>query len=314
MNLTNLTTVLFLATTACGAVVADSDDPAPSPGGPTFDEPAVDLGDEPTVPSPLLIDAPLAATTPGSLFAMTFAAQSPIVDVIVPEQRTRIDVLEQKFVTATDEEIHLVLELARPTGTFSRVLVSDALQNGGTYTDRVLCGTGQIATFDPRCEPGEPVKREMPITGPITTSQWKLTLIEDSTRQPVGSCISTPNKLSCALPARAGVSYRIMVSAYGFADLWDGSAGFGPYVLGNVPFAGAYASQAEWKCTSFAIVGSSTYCAGRHELVRFTAIDRARLDFDPITVRITANGSVASMPSPALTWDPGNDDVPGSTY
>lgn len=321
MNLTNLTTALFLVTSACGVVVEPSEDPAPTPGGPTFEEPPVGLGDddedeEPTmVPSPLLIEAPRAATTPGSLFAMSFAANSRIVDVVVPEQRSRIDVLEQKIVTATDEEVHLVLELAPPTGTYSRVLVSDAIQNGGTQADRVLCETNGFTTHDPRCEWATPASREQPSSGPITTSQWKLTVIDDVTRTPLAGCIdSGPNKLTCALPARAGASYRIMASAYGFADLWDGSAGFGPYIHVGVPFVGAFATQPEWQCWDFPTSGGNMYCGARYEFVRFTAIDRARLDFDPITVRITANGSATAMATPALSWDPGNDDVPGSTY
>ncbi len=315
MKLTNLTTALLLVTSACGVVVEPSGDPAPSSVGLTGDEPPTDRGDgEPVGPPPLTVSAPRAATTPGSLFAMTFAADSPIVDVIVPEARGRIDVLEQTIVATTDDEIHLVLELARPTGTYWRVLVSDALPTGLTYTDRVLCAANNILTYDPRCEPSAPASSEHARSGSITTAQWRLTLIDDSTHRPVGSCISGPNRLSCALPAKAGASYQITVSAYGFADLWDGTAGVGASTHGGVPFAGAFANMTEWRCTNFATSGSYQYCGTRNEFVRFTALDRARLDFDPITVKITANGTVTAMPSPALSWDPGNDDVPGPTY
>jgi hypothetical protein len=54
------------------------------------------------------------------------------------------------------------------------------------------------------------------------------------------------------------------------------------------------------------------YCATRWEFTRFTAVDRARLDFDPITIRIVANGSATAMASSALTWDAGDDDLPGA--
>lgn len=318
MKMTNLTTALFLLTSACGAVVEPTDDPEPPPGGQPFEEPPVNGHDEETPPvAPvLLIDAPHASNTASSLFAMTFSANYPIENVVVAEQRTRIDVVEQKIVSATAEEIQLVLELAPPTGTYSRVLVTDAIQNGGTYADRVLCESNNIATYDPRCESAAPVARELPSSGPITTSKWTLTVVDEVTGTPLSSCISPgANKLTCVLPARASASYRIIASAYGFADLWDGSVGFGPFAMSGTPFVGSFATQSEWRCWDFPYSGSSVYCGARYEYIRYTAIDRARLDFDPISIRITANGNAAaSMATPALTWDAGNDDVPGPTY
>jgi hypothetical protein len=316
MNLTNLTTALFLVTTACGVVVEPSDDPAPTPGGPTFDEPPTDRGeDEPAPPSPLTIEAPRAAATPGSLFSMTFDSGARITEIVESTERTRIDVVEQKITTVSTEEVELVVELALPTGNYMRTLVSDTVRNGVPYTDHVLCESNGYATYDSRCETADPVAREMPSTGALTASQWKLSVVDDATGTPVWTCTNPgPNKISCVLPARAGVSYRILASAHGFANLWDGSANFGSYALAGVPYFGAPAPQSDWQCWDWRVSGSSMWCAARYEFVRFTAIDRARLDFDPITVRITANGSATAMATPALTWDPGNDDVPGSTY
>src|SRR5665647_934982 len=141
MKLTNLTTAVFLLTTACGAVVEPTEDPGATPGELAFDELPLDgevEAETPPAPPPLLIDAPHASTSASSLFAMTFDANYPIENVVVAEQRAPIDVVEQTIVSATDEKIELVLELGAPTGTYSRVLVSDALQNGGTYADRVV--------------------------------------------------------------------------------------------------------------------------------------------------------------------------------
>ncbi|MBA3452877.1 MAG: hypothetical protein H0T42_07290 [Deltaproteobacteria bacterium] len=313
MKLTNLAPALFMLAAACGVVVDPGEDPAPPSAGPTFEEPAVGREiDEPAVPSPLLIDAPRAATTAGSLFAMTFAAGAPIGDILDPTERTRIDVIEQKFVTVTDQDIELSVELAPPTGSYTRTLVSDTLRNGGTFTDHVLCESNNITTYDPRCETATPLARELPSFGPLTAARWKLTVVDDVTGVPLASCI-TPgtNTIRCVLPGRASASYRIIASAHGFADLWDGSAGFGPFAMAGIPFFGAFAPQSDWLCWDWRVSGTSMWCAARYEYVRFTAIDRARLDFDPITVRITANGSALAMASPALSWDPGNDDLPG---
>ena len=315
MKLTNLTTALFLVTTACGAVVAPSEDPAPTPGVPASEEPPIAGEEPPTAPLPLRIEAPHAATTPGSLFAMTFEAGSRIEDVIAPQERARIDVVEQTIVTVSDQEVQLVVELAPPTGSYSRTLVSDALRNGGTYADRVLCEFDDIWQDDPRCESAAPAARELPSNGPITAAQWKLTVVDDVTGTSISGCVASgPNQLSCVLPARATATYRIVASAYGFANLWDGSAGFGSYAMAGTGFVGAHAPQSEWQCWDFPTAGLAVYCGARYEFIRFTALDRARLDFDPITVRITANGSTAAMATPALIWDAGNDDVPGATY
>lgn len=312
MKLTNLTTALFMLTSACGAVVDPTEDPAPTPGGPTIEEPPVGLLDEPSAPSPLLVDAPRAATTPGSLFSMTFATGAPIADIVDATERMRIDVIEQKIVTVTDQDVQLSVELAMPTGSYTRTLVSDTVRNGGTYVDHVLCESNNIATYDPRCETTPPVARELPSTGALTASRWKLTVVDDVTGAPLASCITpAANRVTCVLPGRASASYRIIASAHGFADLWDGSAGFGPYAMVGVPFFGAVAPQSDWLCWDWRVSGTSMWCAARYEFVRFTAIDRARLDFDPITVRITANGSAVALATPALSWDPGNDDLPG---
>lgn len=321
MKLTNLTTALFiLSTTACGAVVAPDDPTGDLAGNPegAFDEPPVDgdAGEAPMVTPPaLVIEAPRAASTPGSLFAMTFDSGAPIEDVVAQEARGRIDVVEQTITTVRDEEIHLVVELAPPTGTYSRTLVSDVMTNNAPHTDYVLCEQHNVETFDPRCESTRPAPREQPTTGAITTSKWNVTVLDEVTGIPLGSCIgSGVNKVTCSLPARAAARYRIIASAHGFANLWDGSSGFGPFTIGGVGFVGGYSALSEWQCWDWASTPNAFYCANRYEFTRFTAIDRARLDFDPITIRITANGSTLAMATPALIWDAGNDDVPGTAY
>ncbi len=320
MKLTNLTTALLLVTSACGVVVEPADDTAPTTSGSlTGDEPAVGLfEDEPTIPTQppaIMIEAPHAATTASSLFSMTFATNAPVAEIVDTTERSRIDVVEQKITTVSAEEVELSVELAPPTGNYVRTLVSDTLRNGGTFTDHVLCEQNGYATYDSRCETAAPLPRESMTAGALTASRWKLTVVDDATGTPVWSCTSPgPNKLSCVLPARAGVSYRILASAHGFANLWDGSGSFGGYTLGGVGFFGAIAPQYDSQCWDWRVTTNAMYCAARYEFVRFTAIDRARLDFDPITVRITADGTATAMATPALSWDPGNDDVPGSTY
>ena len=39
-----------------------------------------------------------------------------------------------------------------------------------------------------------------------------------------------------------------------------------------------------------------------------------RLSFDPMTVTLTAAGATKQFSSAAMTWDAGNDDLPGAAY
>lgn len=318
MKLSNLTTALLLVTSACGVVV-EPGDPDSTPDGLTGAEPAVGLFDEepaiPTEPPAIAIEAPHAAATPSSLFAISFDTGARLTEVIDFNERGRIDVVEQKITTVSAEEVELLVELAPPTGNYTRTLVSDTMRNGGTYTDHIMCESFGNPTYDSRCETALPLPRDSTSAGAISASRWKLTVVDDATGTPVWSCTNPgPNKVSCLLPARAGVSYRILASAHGFANLWDGNPIFGTFAMGGIPYVGAPATQSDWQCWDWRVTTNAMYCAARYEFVRFTAIDRARLEFDPITVRITANGAATEMATPALSWDPGNDDVPGSTY
>ena len=311
------TALASLLLAACGSVVepdgADPIDPAVA----STDELAVDgRADQPgpatPAPSPILVEAPRPATTERSLFTMSFATNAPIIDVVRAEARARVDVLEQRIVTRTDDEVQLAITLPTPTGTYARTIVSDVGERS-TSTEHVLCEMNGFATFDPRCETAKPTSRALPATGPIVASQWHLWVLDEATGTELTGCDRPgPGQLTCVLPGRALAGYRIIASAHGFADLWDGTPNLGQFVYLGRPFTGAFLPQRAYECWDWRVSGGSMWCTVRHEYVRFQGLDQARLDFDPITVELTADHSVTTMASPAMVWDAGDADLPGA--
>ncbi|MGE0549697.1 MAG: hypothetical protein AB7O24_28830 [Kofleriaceae bacterium] len=265
---------------------------------------------EPASESPLAIEQPGIAQTERSLFSMSFSASDPIRNVIV-KTASPVDVVEQRLVGLTDDEIFVAIELTPPAGTYRRELLNGT-DFGPDDDTPVLCSSNKVATFDPRCETVEPAVYVMPTEGEITASQWAMMLFDDETLEPITTCrIANSWRLDCQLSGGKDAAYRLLVFANGFEQLWDGSAGFAEQEINGTPFLGTIADQREWRCMSWNDTGSSVYCTWNQEYVRFNGIDRLRLELEPIAVRITANGFATTSTTAALTWDSGNADLPG---
>lgn len=314
--LTKLLPVVLVA--ACGQVEGFEDPPiapAPSPGDHAdLDQIGIDPADRalPIPESPLLVDAPAAATTAASLFGMSVRDHARMVSLIDATATPSTDILEQKVVTKTDAPVELVVELSAPRGTYARVISSSTIRNQYPTAERVLCATGQIATFDPRCERATPAPHTTPSAGPIAASRWRVWVMDAQTGAAVTGCEVLGTRLACTLPGRAVAGYRIMASANGFIELWGLPSNPSVRSLDGREFAGA--TDREHMCWDMAPVGSNTYCLTRYDYTRYTAIDRAVLELEPISVTITANGITATQDSPALAWDSGDDDLPGAEY
>lgn len=302
----------FLLLVAC---VPPPNPPLETDAG-TGDDPALEREPntslEPAAPKLLAIDPPQAATGPASLFAATFANGTKMSELVRTDTSPR-DVITQRIVTLTDTEVELAIELPPPTGSFSRTIVSDT-QFLRVVNQSTLCIANGIKLFNPLCEANPPQPGEVTTVGQLAAARWTLSVIDQATQAPVSTCTSPePNRLACRLPARAGVDYRIVASVNGLADLWNDSP-IAETAIGGVPFTGRILSEAVPHCISFFTSGTSLSCLTRNEFTAFEALDRAAIDFDPITVRLTANGAATAMESPALVWDAGNDDAPGTTF
>jgi hypothetical protein len=301
--------------TACGAV---TDDPQPTgtPVASPIDHGELDYGvdiDHTSAPaSPLVIDAPRAATTARSLFQISLGDHARIVSLVGGGAEPLIDVVEQRVVTKDAEPVALDISIAPPTGTFSRVISSDAIRDVYGVTDHVLCENGNIATYDPKCETVTPTPASTPTNGAITAARWRLWVMDEQTGAAVDGCSAIGTQLSCTLPGRAAASYRVVASVDGVGELWGGTGAAAVGAIAGEAFTGATAPQ--YQCWDWMVSGSALYCQVYWKFTRYTAIDRATIDLDPIHIELTAGGITSAADSPALTWDGGDDDLPGATY
>jgi hypothetical protein len=294
--------------TACGAVADD-----PEPTGTRTDHGELDYGvslDDTAAPeSPLVIDAPRAAATARSLFQISLGDHASVVALVGGGAEPQVDVVEQRIVTKDAEPVALDISIAAPTGTFSRVIASDAIREQYQILERVVCENGDIATYDPRCETTAPMPTSTPANGAITALRWRLWVRDEQTGATVDGCSAIGTELGCTLPGRAAAVYRVIASVDGVADLWGGTMAATVGSLAGTGFTGA--THPQYRCTDWETNGD---CRLYWKFTRYTAIDRATLDLDPIHIELTAGGVTSAADSPALTWDGGDDDLPGMTY
>ncbi|MGE0399185.1 MAG: hypothetical protein AB7T06_20915 [Kofleriaceae bacterium] len=325
-----LASILLLS--ACGNIVDETPDPAgdanfdpnidadPKTDGPFGEDAGVPEPDAPPPPPelPFLTETPQAASTPGSLFAVSFA-NAEIRNVIgETSAEARYDILEQRIVTTTADPISVTISITAPTGVYARTIATDTTRNSSQpIGPQVTCATNGVFRFDlPECNTAPPPKSATQASGAITQARWKLSLVNEATNTKVTGCVANGAfSITCALPAGAGVAYKVMLSADGFSQLWNGTAGLTDTVLDGKRFTGVLGAL-EFQCdpSLYEGVGNYEYCYAHWVYNRFTGVDAAALSFDPMTITIAAGGATKQMPSPTLTWDAGNDDLPGAAY
>ena len=279
-------------------------------------------GSDTTPPPPMLpfvIQAPQAATSVTSLFHSTFA-NSEIRDVVLSESAAaRFAILEQHLVTKIDSPIEVTLSITPPAGTFARAVATDTvLANADVTLSHTLCGYNGIDYGEPVCNTVPPPKSISPASGAITAARYNVQLIDDANGEPVAGCIASGTfGLTCVLPARAGAAYTLRLSGDGFAQLWNGFSGLADTTLDGARMSGVIQAH-EFMCAPAAYYSDSfthkDWCDAYYVYNRYTGIDAASLSFAPMTVTISAAGATEALTSPALTWDAGNDDLPGANY
>jgi hypothetical protein len=295
--------VTALFATGCGAMIVDDADP-------TGDlDP---IGIDPTPESPLLIDAPRAATTARSLFQLSLRDHASMVALVGVGGEPQVDVVEQRIVTKHAEPVALDISMTPPSGTFSRIIASDAIREQYQVLDHVLCKNGNIATYDPKCETALPVPVATPTSGALTAARWRVWVMDEQTGAAVDGCSAIGTQLSCTLPGRAVASYRIVGSVDSVAELWGGPGAAAVGSLAGNVFTGA--TQLQYQCWDWSVSGPLVYCEVYWRFTRYAAIKHASLELDPMHIELAADGIASSGDSPALGWDGGIDDLPGTTY
>jgi hypothetical protein len=316
-DLAKLTQIVsLLAVAACGQVSGD-DDPSPEPPGTSHSEAGdLDFGIDPAVPpaaeSPFIIDAPRAATTSTSLFKTTVRDHASVMALIGTGSQPLIDVIEQRIVTKKADPVAISIDIAPPAGDFARVISSDVFRAQYATLERTLCSTGNIATFDPKCETATPTRSSRPGNGALAAPRWRVWVMNEETGVEVSGCSAIGTHLECTLPGRAVVPYRIMASVDSLSELWGASGAPGVHTLEGATFTGARST--EYQCVDWETSGVSDYCRLHWVWTRYTAIDRAGIELEPLRVTISAGDVTSSHDSPALTWDSGDADLPGANY
>ena len=104
----------------------------------------------------------------------------------------------------------------------------------------------------------------------------------------------------------------MLLSVNSLTDLWTGPAPSLVTTSGQT-FTGVLRGD-EYRCVVTAVALGHELCKEADVYTRFIAIDSATMTFAPIDIAITAGGVTERQASPVLTWDAGNDDLPGGNY
>lgn len=237
---------------------------------------------------------------------------SPISKLLTGEGVT---ILGQWITQFADEPIVLSGTTTAITGTYQTSFL-----NGVVYWD-VQDGFFSCEYLD--CiNPPPPAAVPVNVTGQLANAQRTMTVIDLETDQPL-----TPDTTGrFTIPARAaGMAakhYVVFWSISNVTQLRPASTGtFAEYQAGGLTYTGTAPAlrgptclaHTNGTCWRFALGGAT-----------ISAIDSAKLAIDPITVTMMASVSetatphvpyhaaVASFVSEAITWDAGNDDLPGT--
>lgn len=284
--------------------------------------------------APIQVDRLAPAVRPGSLSTFSLADDSRISQLVEPG--AGVLVFENRFVHATTEPVTVRIAVpAAPTATYTATIANDVVTTSTTET--VPCGTTCTTTAgctpvpvtDPRCFRPDPEAIEDPIEAPQSgnlTLAWRLQVV-DAAGQPSALCTIDGLSATCQLPARAPnapLALAVQLIASGATELFPpGGAGEHTFLgLGYtgqpVTITGFFCNQQVRTPNGPAVINT---CARYTTFHRLIAIDEASVSFDGPAIEVKAGAGAALAPVPylpstlpgsPLTWNAGNDDLPGS--
>ena len=272
------------------------------------------------------IEVSAAQRDAAGLTGMTLPAVSPFSQLF---GASPTPAFTQRFVHHTAEPVTLVIDVAKPGGTFMRRAVDDFVV-ASTGAVSILCTRDSDSYFsdDPRCwdlsEVPDPADNVA--SGPLASGAWTLAVIDEATNAPAANCTISGLRASCQLAPRATTAasqaYRIVLSASELVDLQPRSDGsYGEITIGGKTFTGRVLEVVE-RCAEFVERtrnGVTTVtCTSVVRYSRIDALDQAKIAFDPITFALATATSptlpaapIASTGAPAYVWDAGDADLPG---
>lgn len=262
--------------------------------------------------APVELTTPVIADGAGGLAGMTFAANSPISRLANPG--AGVPVFRARLRHFAAEAV--ALSVTRATDGvpgFSRTVAHDF---GGAVAVPV-----QEVCPDEGCEPLPYQPSSVPTTGALPLSTLQVTIVDPITQQPL-ACDDGP----CMLPARTGaqpIEYTVLVSVANATTLRPrATVGIGEHTIAGQTFTGE-APVAHSYCSRGRVIGGINRCLERTTVQGVIALDRLRLDVPVVGLELrTAHADQVPDPvlylpngrvfSPALVWDAGDDDLPGS--
>jgi hypothetical protein len=278
--------------------------------------------------APLEVQQPRPEAT--GLAAMSFAAESAISDLLMPPREVRV--YGQRFVHHTAEPVVLSIDLAPPTGAYSKRVADDWIATR-TGTTNTLCNNDfdGFHSSEPICSDVAPVDpANVTTAGALASGTWSLQVIDETTNAPA-SCAITDLHATCQLPPRgvsaAARAYRIVIAVRDVRDLAPAPAGpFAEHVLTGLSFTGLVLETTP-RCTAFTVRvfpngTTADFCKQFVEYTRFVALDTARIAFDAVPFALASAPSPQSPAAPLgylapshqaaapFTWDAGDDNLP----
>ncbi len=269
--------------------------------------------------APLNVSAPVA----GELFGLTLAANSPISHVI---ESAGAIVTSSAIVQQTAEPIAITIHNAAPTGTGSETSAEMWLATG---TDNVQDGTCDEVNFNGvfvDCSPPPITTIYGTRSGPLNGVSM-LEVVDDVTSAIVCSSQQGAD-LACTIPARTATEaphgYHLILGRASETSLDhpNDNSGLREIVIATKTYTAEQLANVS-RCTQkHAHVNPHTgenviACTTSTTYAHIIAVDKARIDFDVMTMTISASTGAATpelvpylsasvLTFPAKTWDAGD--------
>lgn len=270
------------------------------------------------------IAAPLELTAPvaGELFTMTLAANAPISRVM---GTLGVVVSSSAITQQTGEPISVTIKAAAPTGTGSQTSAELWIATGLDNVQQGVCDTVNLGGQFVDCAPPDFTTIHATGSGPLSGFS-RLAIVDDATSSTLCSSSQGPD-LACTIPARTATEaphgYHLMLErasessidhpneTYGQSEVVIATKAYTAERLPNVShcthvhvYTNPHTGLPTQACTV-----STTYA-------HIIAVEMARIDFDAITMTISATTGAATpelvpylaataLAFPARTWDAG---------
>jgi hypothetical protein len=271
----------------------------------------------------------------GSLSTFSLAGDSRISQLV--NSGNGVPVFENQIIHTANEPVVMRISVPTPPGANYSVTIADDIVTT-TASDSVTCaiscpsGSTTCTPFkskDPRCgkDPllADPV--EAPQIGSLTPA-WRIVVIDSATGQPAPECTVDGLSATCALAPRAANDPRMLgmlLVASGAAPLFPPGGADEQTFLG-LGYTGLPVTEAAVACnkmiTTLGAGGSIFTCVNVTTFHRLIAIDDAFVSFAAPSIVVQTGFSAgllaaapylpALVPGIPMTWDAGNDDLPGA--